>query len=791
MIPPPPRDPALPNLPAAFDGDAVAELLRRRLADGAVGASQVAACVPEYVRYKPGTRCLVRYAVTIEGLMTPVHLVMYPGDQARRVAERASLSRLVTRAARHHAGGPLARCAWLPEIGALALAYPVDRRLKALVRAASPGKMARLLPDILPAYGGDLPDHPDVRIDLVRYKPARKALLRYTFEAGDAARSRCYGKLYVDAATGARVEALGRALAAAGAPTPAPLAFAPAHALLITPEARGHPLRDWRGAPAFADAMPAVAEALATFHAAGTRRAPPTGRSDPTAAATAAARSIAAIRPDLASRVDRLVNTLTDRLGSAAPATPVLIHGDFYDDQLLMSPDGAVTILDLDEVGWGHPLQDVGNLLAHLALWDAVPPALADVARGRFLEAWSDHSANDADLRDLPAYEAAALVCLAVAPFRQLSRDWPEEVEQRMELAERALTPARRPPHDPALPHLTTLLDPAAMAEAFSQMVRSTRAGDSVRVGAIALVRHKPGRRCVLRYDVSVASAGGWRGETWFGKTFASRRGGRVHAVQCTLARGVAMGPGIRLAEPVGYLADLDLVLQRAVAGRPAAGRLAAGDTGLAERLAEALYRLHASSVHLPRRHDLAAELDPLAARVSRLAEEVPDLAAPAERCLYAIGDARTRFSAWRWRPVHRDFYPDQVLVDGAGAPAVLDCDDAALSEPAVDVANFAAHLRLLAIQRPDRHAALADVARAFLSCYQDLDAALDLDLVRFLEGTTLLRLAGIHQPRPGGERLAAALLAACARALGADGHQTGGLDRAAVGRRLPAAAVL
>jgi Ser/Thr protein kinase RdoA (MazF antagonist) len=112
----------------------------------------------------------------------------------------------------------------------------------------------------------------------------------------------------------------------------------------------------------------------------------------------------------------------------------------------------------------------------------------------------------------------------------------------------------------------------------------------------------------------------------------------------------------------------------------------------------------------------------------------------------------------WRWRPIHRDFYHDQVLAGEHGI-SILDFDDAAMSEPALDVANFLAHLRLLALEEREATEDVARVAAAFSASYRELDADLDPALVRFLEGATLLRLAGIHLQRSG-ELLSDRLLA-------------------------------
>ena len=41
-------------------------------------------------------------------------------------------------------------------------------------------------------------------------------------------------------------------------------------------------------------------------------------------------------------------------------------HNDFYDDQMLLLPDGRIALVDFEEAGPGDPMLDVGIFLAHL-----------------------------------------------------------------------------------------------------------------------------------------------------------------------------------------------------------------------------------------------------------------------------------------------------------------------------------------------------------------------------------------------------------------------------------------
>jgi len=308
------------------------------------------------------------------------------------------------------------------------------------------------------------------------------------------------------------------------------------------------------------------------------------------------------------------------------------------------------------------------------------------------------------------------------------------------------------PSLDPALPQLGIALDPARVAAHLEREVYRER----VDVRDLAVVRHKAGRRCTVRYELDVGSAGARRDRV-YGKFFASGRAPRVYASSRALATAKACSPAAEVPEPVGHSRELKLVLQREVPGTGARAALLAGDGALAERLADAVYALHTSAVLLDRSHSLRDEIRPLEERVDRLVADAPTLGPRAWKCLSLAHHGCELDWRWRRRPLHRDFYDEQALVHEAGL-AVIDFDDAAMGEPAVDVANFLAHLRLVALERSESRPTLEDVAAAFRRRYGELDASLDGRLVAFLEGTTLLRLACIHLQRSG-ETLAAGLL--------------------------------
>src|SRR5680860_1468891 len=101
MIPVPPAGAGLPDLGVLFDGDAMADVLRRSLPDCVSGAFTVDACRPVYIRYKPGTSCLVQHEITLRDLDSGAvlesiaHTRQYADDRAAHEFQRGRLRRLI------------------------------------------------------------------------------------------------------------------------------------------------------------------------------------------------------------------------------------------------------------------------------------------------------------------------------------------------------------------------------------------------------------------------------------------------------------------------------------------------------------------------------------------------------------------------------------------------------------------------------------------------------------------------------------------------------------------------
>ncbi len=69
--------------------------------------------------------------------------------------------------------------------------------------------------------------------------------------------------------------------------------------------------------------------------------------------------------PENQCRIEKIKQQCGQLCDNLQPAGPVLLHRDFYHEQMLFSED-RTWLIDLDLVALGHPAIDVGNFLAHL-----------------------------------------------------------------------------------------------------------------------------------------------------------------------------------------------------------------------------------------------------------------------------------------------------------------------------------------------------------------------------------------------------------------------------------------
>src|SRR5262245_53458050 len=146
---------------------------------------------------------------------------------------------------------------------------------------------------------------------------------------------------------------------------------------------------------------------------------------------------------------------------------------------------------------------------------------------------------------------------------------------------------------DDALPTLRRALDPAVAKNEFKRRLPLLAGPDGVvRLRCIRVIRHKPGRRCVIEYDIRVTRPDCPPEKcTLIGKVRAKRFGSadyRLHRAIWDAGFQSDAPDGISVPEPVGVIPRLYMWLQRKVAGRSATDLLTdSANLSLARRIAE------------------------------------------------------------------------------------------------------------------------------------------------------------------------------------------------------------
>lgn len=322
----------------------------------------------------------------------------------------------------------------------------------------------------------------------------------------------------------------------------------------------------------------------------------------------------------------------------------------------------------------------------------------------------------------------------------QLAPDW--ETDAIGDLPGAGLV-MRLPGLDEALPGMRLAQRPELLLPAVAQGLDVSPQG--VDIAAVDLLRHRLGKRCVyrLRFTRGANADRRWP-DSIIVKLYKSRGdlGERVCGVMDALwRRGLGEEGGVRVPRPIAYHPELRALLMQDVEAQPLhelSGDAFMDGVGAAGR---ALAMLHASPVRVPNRHTATEAIGSIVEWTELASRVAPALAPSIGRAFARARTALAGSRAARSTLVHRDYHERQVLIRGPET-VLIDFDTLSFGDPAIDVGNFLAHLRVAALRM---NGDSADLETAFLSAY---DRARGENMGRRLEAyvkAPLLRLACLH----------------------------------------------
>ena len=323
-------------------------------------------------------------------------------------------------------------------------------------------------------------------------------------------------------------------------------------------------------------------------------------------------------------------------------------------------------------------------------------------------------------------------------------------------------------PHDPQLPNMAVAFDAHEMSRALAGVL----SGRVVRYTA-DLVRYRPGRRCTLRLALGVAdgSGSGLRRRVLYAKLYHNpAKAAAAHAGNMMVS---VTGPvrGVGFARPAGFAPDLNLLLQEPLHGTPLEPVLGVGDGAGAAMAGIGVAALHDLVVTGARLRPVQPALARMGARAEAVADLDPRLGAAMVEVAEGLIRRLERLDGWgaELSLVHGDCKPSQFLIGSSGVE-LLDLDHGGIADPASDVGDFLASLRVLEARRPGLRAKhTAQVRRSFLDAYCASRRSDGLRLrAGWYEAAALLRKAYRAFQRSPHSQLAPALVTAAADELAA-----------------------
>ncbi len=300
--------------------------------------------------------------------------------------------------------------------------------------------------------------------------------------------------------------------------------------------------------------------------------------------------------------------------------------------------------------------------------------------------------------------------------------------------------------NDPKMPFLVQAINPLEVQHQFQNCsLPLSGENDQVQLNGIRVTRYKPGKRCLLEYDLKLERPDApIENISLVGKVLSNGRAWAIYHVIKSLwdaGFGDNSEDGICVPEPMGFIPEFQMWLQRKVPGELATELLLAEESGvaLAKRLAQAIHKLHQAGIPTSHRHTMADELRTLHERLLLVAQMKPQWTQRLERLLDAGVRLGNSIPEPSWRGIHRDFATGQVIVDGARL-YLLDFDGYCEGDPAYDLGRFLRKLTkqsLLTLGTPD---GLAEQEKALTESYLQLSGQTTWAAISVYKSLELLR---------------------------------------------------
>lgn len=734
------RDQALPGLGTLLDSEAFVRDLR------ATANLHIRAARLHYLRYKPGQNCLAAYTVNLGDKTVECYAKAFRSDDRNKLEKKRG---------RRGADGPMEARQFIWNQQAVAVCiFPNDHKLRPLPLLDDPNQRR----DFLERHLTDRPDLWNGTVRQLAYKPERRWTGALEVNGVPSATCKLYGESsYTGISAKTKHVRPGEVLE-----RPAIIGRSKGRRALFFGWMTGSLLSEAMVQPEFElSSLTRVGVALRELHRQSIPTLPARSNAGVAAAILDLGGFVSCLLPTLASRIDSVARELASGI-HAFPEGNTAIHGDFYARQILLNGE-RVAVLDFDEAARGHAGTDLGSFAAHLereVIAGKMTTDRRDASCEQLLAGYRS-AGGEPDESRLTFHTAERLFARLAEFFRRHDPNWPQLTRELLERIESLLATSGRSKPSAApvvaqLPMLESALSRPVIAPHLFHLLRD---GDSqivrIELKDLQLRRHKRGRRALIEYGLEVHRARGLEPVTLLAKM--RRRGVDADNLRCLreLHNSWANHPSreqddlIAIPEVHGAIPEFGMTLQRRVPGVPLGELLSKHEGALAaRRAADAICKLHRSNLNPERIHTVDDELKILTSRFAALASDRPKWRGRLSRLHRACREAAAILPVGAPSPIHRDFYHDQLLLDGSRV-WLLDLDLLCLGDPWLDAGNFVGHLLEWSVRSPAERPALENAAAAFTERFVESVGRNRRDALEIYTTLTLARHVSISAQFP------------------------------------------
>lgn len=383
-----PQDKALPQLATALDAGAMQSIFEQTLfvqiapedeVAPSTGQFQIRACQIERIKYKPGQNCLICYQLTIHDALT-----QEDSDQilCSRIYESGSGYAHFVKARTQSLvvpqfGHPLF---YLPGLEMVVWVFPNDRKLGALPKLMDQTCLQQeVLPEMVAANFGDQWQITELAQQLVHYVPEHTCTSRVQLQlcqkqTGEKQSLVLYGKTYYNHEGEETYQLMGQLWASKRRQEgrlrlAQPLAYQPHLKTLWQVELPGQTLLEQDlSSSHFLTLLGRAAAALAEFHQTQVACTKSSQLNDWLTKLQEMKQLLRQIRPAGQKKLDSLVERLLNQAEQLGPQPVATLHADLHLKNFFVEGE-QVALIDLDNLCYGSPWQDVGSFSAGLLYW--------------------------------------------------------------------------------------------------------------------------------------------------------------------------------------------------------------------------------------------------------------------------------------------------------------------------------------------------------------------------------------------------------------------------------------